>query len=147
MIVASLLTWNVSLQRRIADTAPDVDLGRVARLPAGAIVELVGTGAPGASARLLVDADCWRAALVVTGLRPLPSGRVYQLWFARPGETPVTGGPFRVNRRGEAAVVLAAPVPLTQARHRDHRGARAGESRANRQAPARSAVASGPSPP
>jgi hypothetical protein len=114
--VASLLVWNVSLQRRVADTDPSIDLGRVARLSAGAIVEMVGTGAPEASARMMIDADGRQAALVVTGLRPLPEDRVYQLWFARQGEKPVTGGAFRVNRRGEAAVVLAAPVPLAQAR-------------------------------
>ena len=116
MIVASLMTWNVSIQRRVADIDPNVDLRGVTRLSAGAIVELVGTGAAEASARLMIDADGRRGALVVTGLRPLPEDRVYQLWFARAGETPVTGGPFRVNRRGEAAVVLAVPVPLAQAR-------------------------------
>ena len=101
VLVAGLAFWGLQLERRLALLAPDVDLGELARMPAGLLVELVGTGRPGASARLLVAADGGRAALVVTGLAPLPVYRVYQLWFAQAGERPVTGGAFRVNAQAK----------------------------------------------
>jgi anti-sigma factor RsiW len=115
-IIAGLLGWNVSLQRRVVTLAPAVDVEGLARLPAGPVVELIGTGLPQASARLLVAADGQRGALAVTGLRPLPPDRVYQLWFARPGEKPVTGGPFRVNPHGEALAAVTIPLPLAEVR-------------------------------
>jgi hypothetical protein len=83
-----------------------------ARLPVGSVVELVGTGTPGASARPYVRTDGQSGELAVAGLSPLRSDCVYQLWFARPGETPVTGGPFRVNARGEAIASVTVPLPL-----------------------------------
>ena len=116
VLVAGLAFWGLQLERRLARLAPEVDLGELARMPAGLLLELVGSGMPGASARLLVAADGGRAALVVTGLAPLPAHRVYQLWFAQAGERPVTGGAFRVNARGETAVAVSVPIPITKAR-------------------------------
>jgi anti-sigma-K factor RskA len=116
VLVAGLVLWGVQLERRLALLAPDVGLGELVRVPAGLLVELVGTGKPGASGRLLVAADGGRAALVVTGLAPLPAHRVYQLWFAQAGERPVTGGAFRVNPRGEAAAAVSVPMPIAKAR-------------------------------
>jgi len=118
-VVASLLVWNVLLQRELGRQAPGPDPGpdveALARRP-GRVVILTGTGAPGASARLFVAADGGHGHLAITGVNPLPAGRTYQLWFERTGAPPVTGGAFRVAARGLAWVSVAVPVPLEEVR-------------------------------
>jgi anti-sigma-K factor RskA len=116
LIIAGLGLWNVELRQRLARIPEPVEVGRLARLPVGPVVELVGTGTPGASARLYVTADGRTGELAVAGLPALRPDRVYQLWFARPGEAPITGGPFRVNVRGEAIASVALPFALSEAR-------------------------------
>jgi Anti-sigma-K factor rskA len=73
---------------------------------------LEGTGRPGASARLFVDRQGSWAWLAVAGLRPLPRERVYQLWFARPGEPTVSGATFRVDAEGGAVTPVRLPAAL-----------------------------------
>jgi anti-sigma-K factor RskA len=90
--------------------SPDVAL--LARLPGGQVLNLVGTGVPSASARLFVVEDGRRAELAVDALPPLPPGRVYQLWFAEPGQPVRTGGVFEVNRQGDAVAQVMIPTPL-----------------------------------
>jgi anti-sigma-K factor RskA len=114
--IVALGLWNVELRQRLARTGEPLEVGRLARLPVGPVVELMGTGTPGASARLYVTADGRRGELAVAGLPSLGPDRVYQLWFARPGETPITGGPFRVNAWGEAIAPVAVPLPLSEVR-------------------------------
>jgi anti-sigma-K factor RskA len=80
------------------------------------MVALIGTGSPGATARLYVAEDGMRGELAIAGLPALPAGRVYQLWFARTGGSPVSGGVFRVDGRGEALAAVAVPVALEPAR-------------------------------
>jgi hypothetical protein len=75
------------------------------------MIALVGTGTAGASARLSVAADGRRGELAITGLPKLAPGRVYQLWFARTGAAPISGGVFGVDARGEA---LARAVAVTE---------------------------------
>jgi anti-sigma-K factor RskA len=116
LVIVALGLWNVELRQRLAGTGEPLQVGRLARLPVGAVVELVGTGTPGASARLYVTADGRSGELAVAGLPALRSDRVYQLWFARPGERPITGGPFSVNARGEAIASVAVPLPLSEVR-------------------------------
>jgi anti-sigma-K factor RskA len=90
--------------------SPDVEI--LARLPGGRVLALHGTGVPSASARLLVVEGGRRAELKVDALPPLPPGRVYQLWFAEPGQTPRTGGAFTVDPAGDAVVQVTIPTPL-----------------------------------
>jgi anti-sigma-K factor RskA len=116
LVILALGLWNLELRQRLARTAEPLEVGRLARLPVGPVVELVGTGTPGASARLYVTADGARAELAVAGLPSLGPERVYQLWFARPGEAPVSGGPFGVNGRGEAIAAVTVPLPLAEVR-------------------------------
>jgi anti-sigma-K factor RskA len=116
LVIVALGLWNVELRQRLAGIGEPLEVGRLARLPVGPVVELVGTGTPGASARLYVTADGRRGELAVAGLPALRSDRVYQLWFARPGERPITGGPFSVNARGEAIASVAVPLPLSEVR-------------------------------
>ncbi len=90
--------------------SPDVEL--LARLPGGSILPLVGTGAPTASARLFVVSSGSRAELVVDALPALPAGRIYQLWFAEPGQPIRTGGVFNVNSQGDGLTRVTIPAPL-----------------------------------
>jgi anti-sigma-K factor RskA len=120
--VVALLLWNVTLQRQVLDPpaagVPGASGGsawgaqQLARLPEGPVVPLEGTGRPGASARLFVDRQGSGAWLAVAGLPPLPSGRVYQLWFARPGEPTVSGAAFRVDAEGGAVTPVRLPAAL-----------------------------------
>lgn len=115
-LVAGLLLWNVHLQRELARLrGPVLGVEQLARDP-GRIVSLVGTGRPGAIARLYVATEVQRGNLAITGLAPLPPDRVYQLWFARPGQPTVTGGAFRVDARGRAVVAVVIPAPLDDVR-------------------------------
>lgn len=115
-VCAGLLGWNLALHRQLANRAAPVPVEQLARLPDGRVVALIGTGTPGASARLYVAEDGQRGELAIAGLPALPPERVYQLWFARPGAPPVSGGVFRVDVRGAALAVVVIPVALEPAR-------------------------------
>jgi hypothetical protein len=94
--------------------SPVVEIG--SRLPGGRILDLAGTGAPAARARLFVVGEGRQAELVADGLPPLPPGRVYQLWFAEPGQPVRTGGTFLVNQQGDAVAPVIIPAPLDRTR-------------------------------
>lgn len=109
-VIAGLAGWNLQLREERDGAAAALD-----RLLAGddrQVVRLTGSAtAPAAAGQLVLAADGTRAGLMVlSGLPPLPPGRAYQLWFIPPGEPPVSGGVFRVDERGEAVVVVRAPV-------------------------------------
>jgi anti-sigma-K factor RskA len=113
-LVASLLVWNVVLQRELTRRAPGPEVDALSRRP-GRLVILVGTGQPGASARLFVAVD-GGGHLAISGLTPLPRGRTYQLWFIRTGASAVTGGTFRVDSRGLAWAKAGVPASLDEVR-------------------------------
>ena len=74
--------------------------------PAVRAMALLGTQVqPGARGQLLADPGARSAVLVVSGLSPLPQGRVYQFWLIR-GDTPVSAGTFRVDDRGRAVLPI-----------------------------------------
>ncbi len=115
-LVVVSLAWNVQLQQQLTtlQQAANIDQrARVAEGP-GRAIALVGTGTPGASAHLYLDADGRQGELAITGLPLLRPDRTYQLWFARPGQPTETGGAFRVNERGQALAPVVIPVPLVQ---------------------------------
>ena len=114
-IAASLLIWNVVLQLELTRRPPGPEVEALARRP-GRLVILAGTGAPGASGRLLVAIDGHHGHLATAGLRPLATERTYQLWFMRPDAPPRTGGTFRVDSRGRAWAAITVPVSLEEAR-------------------------------
>jgi hypothetical protein len=87
-----------------------------ARLPGGQILPLAGTGVPAAKARLFVIDGGRSAELAIDRLPPLREGRVYQLWFAEPGEPIRTGGAFRVDPRGDAVARVTISAPLERMR-------------------------------
>jgi hypothetical protein len=103
------------LTRRAPGPAPGPEVEALSRRP-GRLVILVGTGQPGASARLFVAVD-GGGHLAISGLPPLPRERTYQLWFIRTGaSTTVTGGTFRVDSRGLAWAKVIVPASLDEVR-------------------------------
>lgn len=114
-LVATLLVWNVSLQREVSLRPPGPEVEALARRP-GRLVILAGTGTPSASARLLVAVDGHHGHLAIAGLRPVSSERAYELWFIRAGAAPAPGGTFRVDASGRAWVAITVPVSLDDAR-------------------------------
>lgn len=113
-LVASLLIWNVVLQRELTRRAPGPEVEALSRRP-GRLVILAGTGQPRASARLFVAVD-GGGHLAISGLAPLPRERTYQLWFIRTGASAVTGGTFRVDPHGLAWVKAGVPTSLDEVR-------------------------------
>jgi len=114
-LAASLLVWNVVLQFEVTRRPPGPEVEALARRP-GRLVILAGTGAPGASGRLLVAIDGHHGHLATAGLNPLGAERTYQLWFVRPGAAPLSGGTFKVDAGGRAWATITVPISLDEAR-------------------------------
>jgi anti-sigma-K factor RskA len=118
-LVASLLVWNVVLQRELWRRSPGPAAGpeveALSRRP-GRVVTFAGTGRPEASARLFVPVDGGQGHLAISGLSALPRGRTYQLWFVRTGSPTVTGGTFAVDARGLAWAKITIPPSLHDVR-------------------------------
>jgi len=93
-----------------------VEVEAAAWMSGGQVMSLVGTGVRNARARFVVVDGGRRAELAVDGLPPLAAGRVYQVWFAEPGQPSRTGGAFLVDPRGDAIVRVTMPVPLERVR-------------------------------
>jgi anti-sigma-K factor RskA len=117
-LVASLLIWNVVLQRELTrrspGPAPGPEVEALSRRP-GRLVILTGTGQPGARARLFVAVD-GGGHLAISGLTPLPRERTYQLWFMRTDASTATGAIFRVDTRGLAWVKVTVSANLDEVR-------------------------------
>ena len=114
-LAATLLIWNVVLQRELARYTSGPQVDALARRP-GRLIILSGKGRPGASARLLVAMDGGHGHLAVAGLPPLPSGRTYQLWFVRPAASAISGGTFMVDSKGRAWASIDPPASLDEVR-------------------------------
>lgn len=107
--VAGTMYWSRSEGDDSEDTATIVE--ELRQSPNTRIVSMLGSdAAPKAVAQLLFQPGETRAALVISGLPPLPSDRAYQLWFVAPNETRFNGGVFTVDSDGQAMVVIDAPV-------------------------------------
>ncbi len=104
LIAVGLGAWNVSLQRRLSDR--DAASARQARAltalaSAARVVPLSGSGGMQAAFAAAPDGT---GSLVLASARPAPPGKVYQAWFIRPGQNPVSAGVF--NDDGVAVVPL-----------------------------------------
>jgi anti-sigma-K factor RskA len=74
--------------------------------------EITGTEfQPQASGRLFAGPESQTGILVLSGLRPLAPGSVYQLWLIE-GESPQSAGVFEVDAQGEAALLVQAPAAI-----------------------------------
>jgi len=60
---------------------------------------------PAARGRLFADPDGHAAVLVVTGLRPLAPGEVYQFWLIK-GDVPVSAGLLTLDAQGQAVLAF-----------------------------------------
>ncbi len=60
---------------------------------------------PNASAHVFVDRSSGEAVFFSRGLPPVPSGKIYQLWFVPAGK-PVSGGIFSIDREGGAILII-----------------------------------------
>ena len=110
-----LLLWNVSLQRELGRYAEGPQVEKLARRPARLVV-LAGVGEPQASARLFAAVDGRSGHMAVSGLAPLPSGRIYQLWFVRHSGAAASAATFNVDADRRAWVVINVPGPLDDMR-------------------------------
>jgi anti-sigma-K factor RskA len=106
-----LLLWNLTLQQSLLQMQGS-RIQELVALPTGEVIPLLGTGTPGAMARLYLEEDAQAGVLAIRGLPPLPTDRTYQLWFAQPDNPTRTGGAFLVNAQGEALVEITVPYPL-----------------------------------
>jgi anti-sigma-K factor RskA len=113
--VASLLAWNVALEWRLAHPPYGPEVEALSRRP-GRMVIFAGTGTPGANARLFVALDGGHGHLAISGLKPLPAGRTYHLWFFRDAAPAATGATFNVDTRGRAWVKVSVPDPFDDTR-------------------------------
>ena len=108
-----LVAWNVTLHRQLWRYAEGPQVEKLARRP-GRLVILGSPTLPHASARLFAAVDGRGGHLAVSGLKPLPADRVYQLWFLRRSAAPGHAATFTVDDAGRAWVVVSVPRPLDE---------------------------------
>lgn len=113
-VALSLLAWNVALEWRLAHPPDRPEVEALSRRP-GRMVIFAGTGARSANARLFVAVDGGHGHLAISGLKPLPAGRTYQLWFFQDAAA-VTGATFDVDIHGRAWVKVAVPAAFDDTR-------------------------------
>jgi anti-sigma-K factor RskA len=107
--VAGVAIWNASDGDDRDDPATIVE--NMQENPDTQIISMLGSeAAPEAVAQLFFEPGETQAALVVSGLPPLPTDRAYQLWFVHPNDTRFDGGIFNVDSGGQAMVVIEAPA-------------------------------------
>ncbi|MEO6458105.1 MAG: anti-sigma factor [Chloroflexia bacterium] len=112
-IIIGLLGWNISLQ--LAEGELRTQIEQLASQENKRISILVNTSAaPGADGQLVLSSDNRQGTLAVSGLPQLPSGQVYQFWFARPDKSRDSAGIFRVGSNGEALLAVTVPGTIEQ---------------------------------
>lgn len=98
-----------ALQARVAEMDRVVEL---IAAPDTRVFEMQGTeAAQQARGRCFVSPQLGMGWLYVENLRPLPAGRVYQLWLLFDGER-ISGGTFTVDQSGSGALLFRAPGRL-----------------------------------
>lgn len=112
---AWLVTWNVRLQSELTRYGQGPQVEKLARRPARLVV-LRGAAQPQASARIFAAVDGQSGHMAITGLPPLPAGRVYQLWFLPKAAAALTAATFTVDAEGRAWVVIKVPADLDDTR-------------------------------
>lgn len=110
-LVASLVVWNVVLERRIANPPPGPQVDALSRRP-GRLVILRGRDQAMAAARIFVAVDGHHGHMAISGLAPLARERAYQLWFVPKDAPAESGAQFRVDPTGRAWVTITVARPL-----------------------------------
>ena len=64
---------------------------------------------PDAHGQLIANAQTGSAVLVVSGLRQLEAGRIYEFWLIE-GDTPMAAGLFEVDQEGKAILQISQAV-------------------------------------
>lgn len=79
--------------------------------PAVQLVLLQGSGdQPAAKGRAFWDRDRDAFHFFASGLKPLPAGKAYELWFINADQKKIPAGTFTVSPRGEASLVATPPA-------------------------------------
>ena len=105
--LARLQEQTALLQREIA--AQRVVLAQLAS-PNSQVFLISGTDhQPQAHGRFLADSETGSAVLVVSGLKQLEAGKVYEFWLIQ-GDTPIAAGLFEVNEEGRAVLQVSQAV-------------------------------------
>jgi anti-sigma-K factor RskA len=111
------LAAQVQQQRAVAAAlqARAAELDQILQLVVAAdtrVFDMQGTElAQQARGRCYVNPKLGMGWLYVENLRPLPAGRVYQLWLLFDGER-ISGGTFRVDQSGSGSLLFRAPGRL-----------------------------------
>jgi len=110
------IAWAASLNGQVEQLRSQVNEQRAALAllsQSGAVTkELQATAIqPRARGQLIADPRSDRALLVVSGLKPLPAGRVYQAWLIK-GKTPIGVGTFIVDANGSGQILINAPEAI-----------------------------------
>ncbi|HUG16585.1 MAG TPA: anti-sigma factor [Thermomicrobiales bacterium] len=117
--VLLLMTLAIAIWGRPAELPPESPAERLANLRNQPTVEMLSMSgspdAPSAAGQLIVNPGDTRAALLVSGLPPLPREHQYQFWFVQPDDTRVSGGVFSVDANGWAIVAVDAPRAFSRA--------------------------------
>lgn len=103
-LVVAALGWAqvMGLQADLAATRTELASAQATAMAAQPL--LASLQGEGGQARLLrADAE---TTVLVAQLRPLPPGRVYQLWRIQGGNAPASAGVFTVDQQGYGAIAL-----------------------------------------
>lgn len=123
VVVASLLGWNILLQRELATTrtalattearaAEQAELTRLLSDPSAAHSLTGGDGAPRAVGYIYALPDSRLALVLAYRMPPLPAGQAYQIWLIHPDGTRDSGGLFTVDSAGNGHLLIQAPAPF-----------------------------------
>jgi len=110
----SLRNQYVSLQSEVASLRQELALQRevitrVASADSRAFAISGTEHQPAAHGQLIADPKTGSAVLVVSGLKPLEAGKIYEVWLIK-GDTPVAAGLFKVDDQGQAILEVSQNV-------------------------------------
>ena len=137
IIAVAAMMWSLSLSNRVTELSQEIARLQGQLISQGQVIsdleeqlqnreqviaqltspgvnsfEITGTDfQPQARGRLFAGLESETGIMVISGLTPLPPGSVYQLWLIE-GESPQSAGVFEVDARGEAALLVQAPVAI-----------------------------------
>lgn len=110
------IVWALVLQGRLSDVKSENarQAQQIAELRSradafGWTLAPTSNGPAAAKGQVLYSLHSQIALLYVTGLQPLPAGKVYQVWYLK-GSQPMPGGTFEVNAQGQGLLAITTDV-------------------------------------